>query len=190
MNAQKPTWWRIWSAEESDCCSPTPSNSPACELNYPAHCTREPCGDRYLDVVVNRSAGRLHGCAVPCCGLQEAGAVSVLGAGAAELRQEAGHPVQGDGSFCAAQGKETPRQGLGGAGWVTESGTGPPIPGRFLLVSTRGLVPGCLSPRATLRCSAPHAGDEAAQPGALMMTRRPWVQQGEVRVHAEVPFKG
>lgn len=114
----------------------------------------------------------------------------MLGAGAAELRREAGHPVQGDGSFCAAQGRETPGQGLGGAGWVTESGTGPPVPVRFLMVSTRGLVPGCLSPRATLRCSAPHAGDEAAQPGALMVIRRPRVQQGKVRVHAEVPPEG
>lgn len=106
-----------------------------------AHCAREPCGDRYLDVVVNGSAGRLRGCTVAGCGLREAEAVvSGLGAGAAQPGREAGHPVQRDGSLCAAQGREAPGVGLSGAGWVTASGAGPPVPVRVLMVPV--LVPG------------------------------------------------
>lgn len=145
-----------------------------------SRCARESCGVRYLEVVVNCS-----GWEVTCRRLQAARAGSVLRAGAAELRGEAGHPLQADGPLGAAQGGETTGQGLRKGRWLTESVTRPPIPVCPVSVSTCGLVPGCLSPWTPLRSSVPHVGD-----GALMVFRRPRVQQGKVRVQAEVPLEG
>lgn len=139
------------------------------------------CGDRYLEVVVNRSVRRLDGCEVTRRGLQAAGA----GAGAGELRGGAGPPLQAEGSSWAAQGREATGPGLSQGRWLTEPVTRPPVPVCSVSVSTCGLVPGCLSPRATWRTSFPHVGD-----GALMVIRRPRVQQGKVRVQAEVPLEG
>lgn len=157
------------------------------QRNSPAlsRCARESCGDSYLEVVVNCSGGRLYGCEVTCRGLQAGGSGSVLRAGAAELRGEAGHPLQADGSLCAAQGRDTTGRGPRRGRWLTESATRPPIPDCPVSVATCGLVPGCLSPRTTLRSSVPHVRD-----GALMVIRRPRVQQGKVRVQAEVPLEG
>lgn len=155
-----------------------------------AECVQQwACDDGYLDVMVNHSVGHL---LLRCMGsLQTAYIVSVLHAGSTAVGLgQAGHPVQGDGSLCAAQGTVSWKR-LTGRRLAAQSFIRPQVPPCAGQGSVTVSIWDCPPPQAvqgnrTLQSDVCNTGDEVPHGGRPVVLGCPGTQQREISVYAEV----